>query len=378
MNKFKTKKLLFKFTLLIIFLLILLFNKFGITKKVKKIGVIGLRHEINIGNNLLKYAIFVKLSELGFKPYIIGTLLNNYDISFLKNYTNCIIINNSFNEIKKDEYDFLMVNSDQTWRKFDEHFYDYGFLRFAKNWITPKFIYGASLGYNKWHFTKEETSIIKQLLQNFTGISVREKGAVDLINEHLQIKPLFVLDPTLLIDKKYYLNLISNYKRAPNENYIFVYIFHKENNTINFIKYASEQLSYKIVKVKIGEKNVIKNFIYGIVNCKAVITNSFHGTIFSIMFNKPFVTFIFKNSPKERLRSLKNAFNIQNRIFEYDQFPDINLLKTPLNINYTLIISKDSKENQELFNSKLSVIKKRSNAKFRKRKNCRKKQCSKL
>ena len=82
---------------------------------------------------------------------------------------------------------------------------------------------------------------------------------------------------------------------------------------------------------------MIKNFIYGIVNCKAVITNSFHGTIFSIMFNKPFISFIFKNSPKERLMSLKSAFNIKNRIFEYDQFPDINLLKTPLNINYTLI-----------------------------------------
>ena len=60
------------------------------------------------GNNLLKYAMYVKLSELGFKPYIIGTLLYNFDISFLKNNTNCIIINNSFNEIKKNEYDYLM------------------------------------------------------------------------------------------------------------------------------------------------------------------------------------------------------------------------------------------------------------------------------
>ena len=50
--------------------------------------------------------------------------------------------------------------------------------------------------------------------------------------------------------------------------------------------------------------------------CKAVITNSFHGTIFSIIFNKPFVTFIFKNCPKESLKSLKNIFKIENRIFE--------------------------------------------------------------
>ena len=244
--------------------------------------------------------MYIKLSELGFKPYIIGTLFNNFDISFLKNNTNCIIINNSFNEIKENEYDYLMVNSDQNWRRFDKNFYDYGFLRFAQNWTIPKFIYGASLGYSKWYFTEKDTIFMKNLLQNFTGVSVREKGSINLVNKHLQIKPLFVLDPTLLIDKKYYLNLINNYKKKSNQNYLFVYLLFKESN---------------------------------IVNCKAVITNSYHGTIFSIIFNKPFVSFIFKNSPKERMISLKNAFNIQNRIFEYNIFPDVNILKTPLNIN---------------------------------------------
>ena len=281
--------------------------------------------------------MYIKLSELGFKPYIIGTLFNNFDISFLKNNTNCIIINNSFNEIKENEYDYLMVNSDQTWRRFDKNFYDYGFLRFAQNWTIPKFIYGASLGYSKWYFTEKDTIFMKNLLQNFTGVSVREKGSINLVNKHLQIKPLFVLDPTLLIDKKYYLNLINNYKKKSNQNYLFVYLLFKESNTLKFIKYASQKLLYKIFRVKMEEKDAIKKFIYGIVNCKAVITNSYHGTIFSIIFNKPFVSFIFKNSPKERMISLKNAFNIQNRIFEYNIFPDVNILKTPLNINFTLI-----------------------------------------
>ena len=211
MDIFKNIKILF-IILLIFLLLFLLLNNFRNKNQMKKIGIIGVRHGFNIGNNLLKYAIFVKLSELGFKPYIIGTLKNNDDdISFLKKNTNCIIINNSFNEIKKDDYDYLMVNSDQTWRRFDKHFYDYGFLRFAKNWNISKFIYGASLGYSEWKFSKSETIIIKDLLQNFTGISVREKGSINLINKYLQIKPLLVLDPTLLIDKKYYLNIINTH-----------------------------------------------------------------------------------------------------------------------------------------------------------------------
>ena len=117
-----------------------------------------------------------------------------------------------------------MVNSDQTWRK-SNFFYDIAFLNFSKNWNKPKFVYAASLGLNTWQLTKEDENIAKNLLKNFTGISVREKGSIKLIESHLGIKPIFVLDPTLLIDKKYYLKLIKNYKNdIPIDNsFIFVY-----------------------------------------------------------------------------------------------------------------------------------------------------------
>jgi polysaccharide pyruvyl transferase WcaK-like protein len=277
------------------------------------------------------------LKELGFIPYIIGTHLLNLDITFLKKNTNCRIINQNFTEIKRNDYDILMINSDQTWRKFDKHFYDYGFLKFAENWNIPKFVYGASIGYDYWKLTKKDENMAKVLLKNFTGISVRENGSIPLIEQHLGIRPLFVLDPTLLIDKKYYLNLIRNYKSNINkkENYIFSYLLIKENNTINFIKKACKQLKYKNYQVEVEDQNSILKFIYEISNSKAVITNSFHGTIFSIIFNKPFISFIFKGSPKERLYTLKHIFNFEKRIIEYNEHPDINLLKTPLNINET-------------------------------------------
>ena len=317
--------------------MLLNFNSFK--KKKKKIGVIGLNHGINIGNSLLKYAMFIQLTNLGFIPYLIGTNYRHRDISFLKKYTNCIIIKKNFTEIKRKEYDYLMVNSDQTWRRFDRHFYNIGFLKFAEKWNIPKFIYGASLGYSEWKLTKVDENIAKNLLKNFTGISVREKGSVNLVNIHFGVKPLFVLDPTLLINKKYYLNIIKNYK--PNKSikgkYIFTYIIKKENNIKTFIKYASKKLGYKVYNVRLGEPNSIEKFLYGIVNSKAVITNSFHGTIFSIIFKKPFVTFIFKDSPKERLLSLKNSLEIKERIIEYNEFPNITLLTSPINLNYTLL-----------------------------------------
>ena len=94
-----------------------------------------------------------------------------------------------------------MVNSDQTWRRFDKNFFDIGFLKFAQNWSIPKFVYGASFGYNQWRIKNEEENLIKKLLffifgmkkyllKNFTGISVREKGAVNLVKKHLDIKAI--------------------------------------------------------------------------------------------------------------------------------------------------------------------------------------------
>ena len=77
-----------------------------------------------------------------------------------------------------------MVNSDQTWRKFDQYFYDYGFLKFAQNWTIPKFVYGASLGFDYWSLNSKDEIIIKNLIKNFRSISVREEGSIDLIKNH--------------------------------------------------------------------------------------------------------------------------------------------------------------------------------------------------
>ena len=143
----------------------------------KKIGVISCNHHANIGNNLVKYAIFIVLSNYGFKPQIIGTNYQKFKLSFLKKYVKFRTVNN-FTEIRKNDYDILIVNSDQSLRKWDKDFYDIAFLKFAANWNINKFTYAVSLGFNTWQYSKNDDKIAKQLLRNFTGISVREKNSI--------------------------------------------------------------------------------------------------------------------------------------------------------------------------------------------------------
>ena len=318
--------------------------KFG-SKKRLKIGIVGVAHGANVGNNMIKYAISVVLSNLGFEPYIIGTHPNNFSIKFLNKTTNLIIIRKNFHEVKENDYNILMVNSDQTWRKFSKHFLDIGFLRFAQDWHIKKFVYGASLGFDYWSFSPKEVMIMKKLLKNFTGISVREKGSIKLIQKHLGITPEFVLDPTLLIEKQYYLNLIKDYKNNNNNyktnDYIFIYTFGKIKNSEHKINRLYKELQLKknekIYAFNLNNNQTIEDFIYYISHCKAVVTQSFHGTVFSIIFNKPFLTISVKGWAEERFKSLGKLLQIENRIVSYKQRPNINLLTTPLNINYNLI-----------------------------------------
>ena len=227
-----------------------------------------------------------------------------------------------------------MVNSDQTWRKwyYDyKHFYDIAFLKFAEKWDKIKFVYGISLGRNVWEYNKSDEAIAKYLLKDFKSISVREKGAINLIKEHLGITPYFVLDPTLIIDKQYYLNLIKNYKPKIhiNDSYIFIYIVADLMKIHSFIKEINSIYKYKIYWVK----DNILDFIYGIYYSKAIITDSFHDTVFSIIFNKPFIAFLYEYTGKERFISLKEIFDIGDRLYDINSKPKISLLEKPLHIN---------------------------------------------
>jgi polysaccharide pyruvyl transferase WcaK-like protein len=235
-----------------------------------------------------------------------------------------------------------MVNSDQTWNKYDNNFYDYGFLKFAENWTIPRFAYGASYG-DKWALNKEDELIAKYLLKQFIGISVRERSAIEILQKKLNINAIHVLDPTLLLNKKDYLKLINGYKSniTINENYIFSYIICPTDFKLNLVKDIALRLNYKVYFVLLDNNTSIQNFIYLISNCKAVITNSYHGTIFSIIFNKPFI--VFGDPKAKRFETLGEIFDIKPRIINDYIIPDLSLLKKPLNINKTLLNSLKKK-----------------------------------
>ena len=341
MKQIKSKKIIF---LLVLAFIYIYFSKFVTTYSLinkKRVGVINLGNYQNVGTALVKYSVFKKLEEFGFNVTIIAPKIKQQvNIDFLKRTIKSkLLIIENFNELQENDFDYIFLSSDQTWA-YRKYFFDIAFLKFAENWTIPKFIYGASFGRDKWFYTRYVEEIAKKLLKNFTGISFREKGLVKLVEEHLGIKGEFVLDPTLLINKEYYLQEISNYKNdfSPDEKFIFVYQLNEDKLLEKVMEESSKKFNYKIYKHQMKKNDYVESFIFGINNCQAVITDSFHGTIFSIRFNKPFISFMNVDVGKGRFDSIKEAFNMENRII----YPsnrnnvDINLLLQPPNVKEKL------------------------------------------
>ena len=123
-------------------------NLFLYPSRKKRVGVVSLPNIQNIGNILVKFAMFKKLEELGLNATII---MPNHKIepfeankSFLDRTVNShlLITNNSFSYLSETDYDYLMVNSDQTWAFYNlEFFYNVALLKFAEKWKVKKFIF---------------------------------------------------------------------------------------------------------------------------------------------------------------------------------------------------------------------------------------------
>lgn len=324
----------------------------------KRIGVVGLSNTKNIGNNLVKYGMYMKLKEFGLEPIIISKPKPHFNCTsyFLEKFARLKTINISFNELKEKDYDIMMVNSDQTWSYSEpRNLFNYGLLEFAKHWKIPKFIYGASLGKEIWIEERNKREKAKLLLKNFTGISFREKETVRLVEKYLEIKSKLVIDPSFLIDKHYYLDLIKDYKREFNfnEKYLFVYLLDLDENITNMINEVKNKYDFKIYDVSLNnldDKYYVEYFIFGINISQAVITDSYHGSLFSMMFDKPFISYINVARGKHRFENLKECFHLDDRIIEKGQYLNSSLLFEPLNINKTYL--------NELRNSSINYLKK--------------------
>lgn len=232
------------------------------------------------------------------------------------------------------KYDAIIVGSDQVWRpKYVPNIYDF-FLEFVDDKNVKKIAYAASFGTFTPEYTKEQKEKCGKLISEFQAISVRETSGLEVIEKFgwkTKCIPQLVLDPTFLLPQKVYLKHI----RKTSLEQIFCYVLDDSEQTKEIISRAEKILqlpTYEILK-EINAKSFtlpsIETWLSSIYNARFVLTDSFHGMVFSIIFNKPFAVYVNQARGADRFVSLLHLIGLENRMI--NDISDIdNIVKAPI------------------------------------------------
>lgn len=257
---------------------------------------------------------------------IIAQNINKFITKYINRTRKCSI--SEISTTTSYGFDALIVGSDQVWRGGSRPVAKFFFSDF-KYLDVPKVAYAASFGTDIWKYNSKETKECKELVKDFSGISVREGDAISLCEEYLNASAKLVLDPTLLISRSYYENLVEDSNLQPlKNNSMMVYILDNSSTKDCIVNIISQKLDLSINNVRsekyfseVGTSKIdkcifpsIEEWLRGFMEAKYVVTDSFHGTVFSIIFNKPFVSIVNKQRGASRFYSLLNMFGLQDRL----------------------------------------------------------------
>lgn len=321
-----------------------------------RIGIITFHRAINYGALLQAYALQKVLKNKGFRCDIID--YRNYIIENQykeKTFADChslkdigkFILNSKFdsNSIRKfrqflsthvslsdpyysigelqkiaSGYDKLICGSDQVWNYTLTNFDKAYFLDFADNKLQ-KYSYAASFGFN--NIPADYLEEYRTLLLKFNNISIRERRGAEILKTQIGINAEVVLDPTMLLSKQDWENITEDYKNK--KEYILLYVFWITPIIKNFVKKLANLTGCSIVFIsnslikKINatyERSVGPTEFLGLFkNARYIVTNSFHGMVFAINFNKDFFLEMMPESLglNSRLYNVLDVFNLRAR-----------------------------------------------------------------
>lgn len=248
---------------------------------------------------------------------------------FISKYINTYNINR-LDDCNHMNFDAIVVGSDQIWRpqyfkKMWEEPIEYAFLSFVKSGEAKKIAYACSFGTDVWEYTKEETTTCRKYAQEFDLLTCRESSGVGLVEKYFEKKSSLVLDPTLLLDKNDYEELINQNNPDLSNVGIFAYILDESDLTKRILDNISTNQGLQIIQYRIKpviRRKSISSNIYKHVeewlkcfrDAKLVITDSFHACVFSIIFKKPFLVLMNSNRGAARINSFLQMLGLESHI----------------------------------------------------------------
>lgn len=320
-----------------------------------KVGIITHPLHFNYGGILQNYALQQVLKDLGhtpvtldympslsFRKYLVQTgkrLLSSPFLSNLRSITpythfverspqidsfirNNIVLSRKTSKytdliLKENNIEALIVGSDQVWRySYSYHYLEDMFLAFAKDYPCYKIAYAASFGIEVWDYPLSRAKAAAELVKEFCAVSVREESGVVLCKRELGVDAVLVLDPTLLLPASKY-DSICTTPRHRKTPYLAAYVLDSTAEKESYINSIAKARGLSIKIMSAAETGAsIEEWLSFIKNADYVITDSYHGSLFSIIYRKQFETFINKGRGADRFTSLFHQLGLMDRLID--------------------------------------------------------------
>lgn len=245
-------------------------------------------------------------------------------------------------DLEKETFDYLICGSDQIWNTWITNGLDkVYFLDFKTN--AKKISYAASMPCELVNKDKSETKYLKDNISKFDYVSVREEELAKKLSKICKRSIEVTLDPSLLLDSEDYEKI--ELKTVFNKKYIFVYLVSEDDKVLEIADKIGKKMNLEVIELHYYLQKRLKGhnqiadigpseFLTYIKNSEFVLTNSFHGTVFSILYKKNFYSIYSRDSRKD---NLLNMLNLNSRhIYSLENInlsDDIDYNKVYLELN---------------------------------------------
>ena len=278
---------------------------------------------IGIGVRFFKRYVLKKDVPIWKAPYEIVRIPTN---RFIHQYIHQFIRRSWTKKIGR-HFDAIVVGSDQVWRPAYYHQFpiEEAFLDFVRECSIRRIAYAASFGVDKCPFTPAQLQKCIPLLKKFDAVSVRESSGVEICRNDFGVEACQMMDPTLLLQTEDYSRLVEQGDTKPFAGDLLVYLLDKNPDKeaiVNAVAAARNGHPFHVgsrvddaaAPLKERIQIPVEQWLRGFRDAKMIVTDSFHGCVFSILFQKPFVAIGNASRGMARFTSLLQLFGLEDRL----------------------------------------------------------------
>lgn len=275
--------------------------------------------------------------------------------------------------ISKYNLGAIVVGSDQVWQpRYSGSYTKNLFLDFSSGVDIQRLTYAASFGGNVWDYPPVKTLELSALLKRFNGVSVRESSGVQLCKQTFDVVPVQLVDPTLLLPREDYETLIGDDDQIflEKQPFLLTYILDPSKEITSIVDKVARERNLKVVSIgcmveangktfygKPKTKKIyppISQWLSSFKNADFIITDSFHGVVFSNIFKRSFLAIGNRERGLDRFESLLKLLGLPDRLIFKDTIVTKQLVESKVDFsNIDRIVQNERNRSKDYLNEHL-------------------------